>query len=90
MVPNNGASQLSRPLAPARILAPSSLAPDSAAQNSHRPFSPTAGTLNPPGPSSTNNDPSSATARGEPISPPLSGGLSPIGINVEELQTARP
>ena len=48
------------------------------------------GTLNPPLSLQNKNDPSRATARGEPVSPPPSGGLSTIGINVEELRQLDP
>ena len=82
-------TQLSQPLAPARVLAPSSLEPDSAAELSPA-MQPDSGILNPQGLSSNDNDPSTATARGGSIAPPPPGGLSPIGINVEELRQLDP
>ena len=77
-------SQQSQPLAPVQILPPSSLTPDPAAQPSPA-IQPEPGVLSPPGPLSVTNSSSGATARGGPVSPSPSGGLSPIGFNVEEL-----
>ena len=82
-------SQPSQQLAPSPTLAPSSLVPGSATQLSPV-GQPKPGILNPPMPSLTSNDLTRATTRGGAVSPPPSGSLSPIGINVEELRQLDP